>query len=149
MEGEKNRLKHIIFEIVNKGMSRELVTAGIKVSVITGDPEAHYVNQDEPAFLFPYTITIENLSDRQVQLLSRKWIVTDYLAFERMVEGEGVIGEQPIIKPGKQHTYTSFSLLHSGVGNMKGHYIFYDYAMGQTFKVYIPEFELITHWLLN
>jgi len=89
------------------------VTKGIKVSVQTNFEGTFFKNY-KMHYAFGYTITIENQSKEPVQL------TVDSLKEMESVDGEGVIGKKPVIRPGKNHTYSSGSLLASPVGAMKG-----------------------------
>lgn len=77
---------------------------------------------DHQKFIWSYEISIENLTDGIVQLLSRYWRVTDMTGRIDEVRGAGVIGLQPIIKPGRRFIYTSFCQLAMPQGVMEGHY---------------------------
>ncbi len=82
------------------------ITEGVKISVeTTYQPE--YSNPVNEHFMFAYKIQIENLGDYAVQLLSRHWVIFDSNGTKREVEGEGVVGLQPIIEPGQNHEYVS------------------------------------------
>jgi ApaG protein len=74
-------------------------------------------------FIFGYHITIENGSPHTVQLLRRRWLIKDSNGMVRHVEGDGVVGQQPIIEPGGAHEYTSFCNLITEMGKMSGAYI--------------------------
>jgi len=100
-------------------------------------------------FAFGYRITIENQSKDAVQLTSRFWEIKDALNNTEIVEGEGVIGKKPVLKPGESHTYNSGCLLSSPFGAMKGHYNMVNFATTRRFKVVIPEFKLSTPFALN
>ena len=87
----------------------------IKISVNT----AYLAAQSQPErsrFTFSYTISIENCSDISTQLLSRHWIITDANDTVQEVVGDGVVGEQPHIRPGEKYTYSSGSILETNVG---------------------------------
>ncbi len=73
-------------------------------------------------FVFAYTITIRNEGSISARLLSRHWIITDANGRIREVRGDGVIGEQPHLRPGESYRYTSGSLLETPVGSMRGSY---------------------------
>ena len=98
---------------------------------------------DEQArrYVFAYTITIANASDRAAQLLARRWLITDGEGRTQAVEGAGVVGRQPRIPPGKAFRYTSAATLETAVGAMEGHYLFQADA-GGAFLVPIPAFSL-------
>lgn len=124
------------------------VTNGIQVNVQV-QLETNHTQVERNYYLFSYRITIQNLSNKRVQLLRRNWYVTDFVAYEKMIEGDGVIGQQPIIEPTNSYTYTSYCELNSGVGSMEGYYTFLDFTDLTTFKVDIPKFELVAPWVLN
>ncbi|MBT8327699.1 MAG: Co2+/Mg2+ efflux protein ApaG, partial [Bacteroidia bacterium] len=98
--------------------------------------------------VFSYTIIIENLSKETVQLRRRHWFIADGDIDDREVEGEGVIGEQPILEPGESFEYQSWSPMISEYGSMKGYYTFTT-MNNETFKVEIPQFLLMPDYLLN
>ena len=102
--------------------------------------EAHS-NPDERHFVFAYTVTIRNTGKRTAQLVSRHWIITDGNNQVEEVRGEGVVGEQPVLKPGESFEYTSGCPLPTPVGSMRGSYqcVAED---GTQFEVPIPEFVL-------
>ncbi|WP_445400707.1 Co2+/Mg2+ efflux protein ApaG [Zobellella sp. An-6] len=77
---------------------------------------------DEQHYVFAYTITIRNDGDERVQLMSRRWLITDANGKKVEVEGSGVVGEQPRIAPGEEYTYTSGVSLETPVGVMEGSY---------------------------
>ncbi|RAU19661.1 Co2+/Mg2+ efflux protein ApaG [Nitrincola tibetensis] len=79
------------------------------------DPDAH-------RFVFSYHITIRNNNSVAVKLLSRKWLITDGNENVQEVQGEGVVGEQPVIAPGSSYSYTSGTVLSTEVGSMQGYY---------------------------
>lgn len=124
------------------------ITNGIKISVQTmyqdqdSNPEAEH-------FMFAYRIVIENLSDYTIQLKRRQWFIFDSSGLQREVEGEGVVGEQPVIEPGDAHTYVSACHLTTDMGSMKGNYLMTRLADQTDFIVDIPEFELIVPYRLN
>ena len=91
--------------------------------------------------LFAYFITIENNTDDSWKLLSRHWTITSGDGQQFTVEGEGVVGEQPLLAPGAQYTYNSFVTVDALPGRMEGHYVMQD-AWGQTARVPIPPFRL-------
>ena len=104
----------------------------------------HLVEQSDEAdnrFVFSYTITVTNNGESTVQLLSRHWIITDSNNQVQEVRGQGVVGEQPLIKPGQSFEYTSGTVLSTPVGTMTGSY---DMVAedGTKFEVLIPKFVL-------
>ena len=124
------------------------VTSGVKVSV-----ETFYVaEQSVPKakrFVFAYRITIENRSEHTIQLLRRRWFIFDSTGTINEVEGEGVVGEQPVIPPGDKYRYTSGCHLQSEAGSMKGYYTMHRTDGGKKFKVTIHEFQMIVPYKLN
>lgn len=95
-----------------------------------------------PRFVFVYHIKIENRGERTVQLLWRHWYIHDDVAGDSEVEGEGVIGEQPILAPGDYHEYESYCVLRGPSGHMHGFYEFKRTSDGTKLKVDIPRFQL-------
>jgi ApaG protein len=91
--------------------------------------------------VFAYTITLTNDGEHSVQLLSRHWIITDANAHVQEVKGKGVVGEQPVIKPGQSFEYTSGTVLATQVGTMSGSYQM-QVVDGAEFSVPIPQFVL-------
>ena len=92
-------------------------------------------------FVFAYFIKIENLGTDTVQLLRRHWYITHNTGKVEEVEGEGVIGKQPVIHPGEFHEYNSFCILESLEGFMEGTYLM-KRSNNQTFYITIPRFVL-------
>ncbi len=124
------------------------ITDGVKVSVETVyQPE--YSNPTSGHYMFAYKITIENLGEYAVQLRRRHWIIYDSNGTVREVEGEGVVGEQPIIEPGEFHEYVSGCNLKTDMGSMRGSYEMCRLLDNQPLLVNIPEFQLIATHRLN
>lgn len=99
----------------------ELTTYNTTVSVET----CYIPEQSDPdndRFAFAYTITIKNEGNMPARLLSRHWIITDADGSTQEVRGDGVVGEQPHLKPGEDFEYTSGTLLDTPVGSMQGSY---------------------------
>lgn len=96
---------------------------------------------DDDRYVFAYTITIRNLGRSSVQLLGRYWLITNGNGRETEVQGEGVVGEQPLITPGNEFQYTSGAVIETPMGTMQGHYVMVD-EQGDTFHVEIPVFRL-------
>nr|WP_017026329.1 Co2+/Mg2+ efflux protein ApaG [Vibrio rumoiensis] len=103
---------------------------------------------DQHRYVFAYTITIRNLSQENVQLIGRRWLITDANAKQLTIEGEGVVGEQPVIEPMGEYTYTSGTALETPVGVMQGHYVMLD-SHGSEFLTDIPPFRLAIPNILN
>lgn len=112
---------------------------------ITVTPRVDYLPEqsDESAqrYVFAYTITITNTGSIPAQLISRHWIITDSDNHVQEVKGLGVVGEQPLIKPGESYEYTSGSAINTPVGTMKGSYQMVA-EDGVKFDATIPEFVL-------
>jgi ApaG protein len=124
------------------------ITEGVKVSVETNyQPE--YSSPTQMHYVFTYRITIENHSDYSVKLQRRHWFIHDANNAIREVEGEGVVGQQPILEPGETHQYVSGCNLRSGLGKMHGIYLMEKIMDGKTFDVIIPEFTMIVPYILN
>ncbi len=100
-------------------------------------------NPDEEKYVFAYTVTIRNTGEHTAQLISRHWIITDGNNAVEEVRGAGVVGEQPVLKPGEAFEYTSGCPLPTPVGSMRGSYqcVADD---GTAFEAQIPEFVLST-----
>lgn len=124
------------------------VTSGIKISVETSFEGPFYRNY-KVDFAFGYLITIENQGKEPVKLISRFWEIKDALNNTETVNGEGVVGQKPLIEPGESHTYRSGCLLRSPFGAMKGHYEMINLATGKDFRVIIPSFRLTAHFAIN
>jgi ApaG protein len=83
---------------------------------------AEQSDEEDSRFVFAYTITLTNASDTTVQLVSRHWIITDSDNHVQEVRGKGVVGEQPVLKPGQSFEYSSGTVLSTQVGTMQGSY---------------------------
>jgi ApaG protein len=92
-------------------------------------------------YVFAYFVRIENISEQGAQLLSRRWLIHDSVGEDTEVEGEGVVGEQPLIHPGHVHEYQSFCVLKSPDGYMEGQYFFVRQDNSK-FTAEIPRFQL-------
>ena len=123
-------------------------TKGVKISVET-EYQPTYSSPTQFHYVFTYRITIENLGEQTIQLLSRHWYIHDANRPVREVEGEGVVGLQPVLEPGESHTYVSGCNLKSGIGKMLGTYTFERIIDGKKFTVEIPEFTMFVPYKLN
>ena len=107
--------------------------------------ETHYLaTQSDPSqshYVFAYIITINNYGNEAAQLLRRHWVITDSTGHVEEVRGDGVVGEQPLIRPGEHYRYSSGSVLKTPVGSMYGSYEFVG-ASGAVFAVPIEPFSL-------
>lgn len=124
------------------------VTNGIKISVISNFEGTSYRNY-RLYFAFSYQVSIENQSNDTVQLLERHWKIFDSLNHTEIVEGSGVIGKKPILKPSQKHTYKSNCFLTSPIGAMNGFYKMVNFSTSKLFKVYIPTFQLMVSSIHN
>ncbi|HEY9221128.1 MAG: Co2+/Mg2+ efflux protein ApaG [Lutibacter sp.] len=124
------------------------VTNGIKISVTSNFEGTNYQNF-RMYFAFSYEVTIENQSNDTVQLLERQWTIFDSLNHNEVVEGSGVIGKKPILKPTEKYIYRSNCFLTSPIGAMKGFYNMVNFSNSSTFKVYIPTFQLMVSSIHN
>ena len=98
-------------------------------------------NVEENQYFFAYTVTIKNQGSHTIQLISRHWIINNAHNEKFEVKGDGVVGEQPIIQPGAEFTYTSGTEINTPSGNMKGSYHMVT-KEGLEFDAKISEFEL-------
>lgn len=118
----------------------ETETRGVTVRVTPGFmPEQS--SRERGRFVWSYTVEIENRSPREVQLISRHWIITDGLNRTEEVKGSGVVGEQPSLKPGEAYRYASACPLTTPSGLMRGAYQMLT-PDGELFEVAIPTFSL-------
>ena len=122
------------------------ITDNIQVDVFPSYEE-NQSNIIEQKHIFTYNISISNHGTEDIRVVARHWEIQDEDGSNLVVDGEGVVGEQPIIEPGATYTYNSFCLLKGYRGSMKGHYII-DLESGESRKIQIPKFDLISH-LLN
>ena len=126
----------------------EQITKGIKISVQTFFDGILY-DRYQVRYAFGYKVIIENQSNDSVQLKSRFWKIKDALNKTETVEGEGVIGKKPVIKPGEKHTYQSGCLLNTPFGAMSGYYNMINFTSTRKFRVQIPSFKLSAPFALN
>ena len=99
-------------------------------------------------FYFSYKVSIYNLGANKVQLLSRHWDIRDGLGRKKIIDGEGVIGQKPIINPGQSYEYKSYCPLKTEFGLMNGFYTMKD-DDGKLFKTSIPDLGLIAPHNIN
>ena len=124
------------------------ITLGVTISVET-NYQADFSDPANGRFLFVYQITIENGSQSAIQLLSRHWDIVDANGLSREVDGEGVVGEQPVILPGESHQYISGCELATEMGSMQGYYTFKQVDKAALFRASIPHFTLVANYKLN
>jgi ApaG protein len=116
------------------------ITRGIAVSVEPTYLEANS-SPDSSQYLWAYRVTIENQGHETVQLRSRHWMITNARGELTEVKGPGVVGEQPLLKPGESYTYTSGAPLNTPSGMMGGSYQM-ESDRGELFDIEIPAFSL-------
>ena len=120
------------------------ITDGVSVHVsVTFMPEQSRIEAGK--WFWVYHIRIENDSDATVQLLTRHWRITDARGMVNLVDGEGVVGESPVLAPGQSHDYVSGCPLTTPFGSMEGFYTFRrldSEREGEAFEVAIPFFPL-------
>lgn len=112
------------------------ITVRVSVSFLPEQSEP-----DRGRWFWAYHIRIENGGKEPVQLLTRRWLITDGRGVQHQVEGEGVVGEQPVIQPGSAYDYVSGCPLSTPTGAMQGSYRMLR-ASGEMFDVAIPRFAL-------
>lgn len=123
-------------------------TEGISI-MVDCQYQASHSNPLSSEYLFSYQITIENLSAAPYKLLRRHWHIVDSNGSHREVEGEGVVGEQPIIEQGAFYQYTSAANLRSEIGKMYGTYLMENLYDKKELTITIPEFQLIAPFKMN
>ena len=96
---------------------------------------------DEDRYVFAYTIQIRNAGKLSARLVARHWVITDANGKTEQVDGEGVVGEQPWLRPGEAFQYTSGAVLTTGLGTMQGSYEM-EADDGTSFEAPIPAFTL-------
>lgn len=129
------------------GHMSSALTDGIRVEV-RSDYRAERSDPRQRRWLFTYTVTIRNEGGAPAQLVSRRWLITDGSGRREKVEGEGVVGRQPRLEPGQAFEYTSFCVLPTSHGSMRG-----TYQMvrddGTSFDAEIAPFSLVVPGTLN
>jgi ApaG protein len=123
-------------------------TQGVEVSVETYY-QPDYSNPLSGEFMFAYRITIDNHNNFSVKLHRRHWHIFDSNGEYREVEGEGVVGVQPILQPGDRYQYVSGCNLRSEMGRMSGTYQMENVDTKKFFDVDIPAFEMIVPFKHN
>ncbi|GAB1447989.1 MAG: Co2+/Mg2+ efflux protein ApaG [Bacteroidetes bacterium] len=124
------------------------ITHNVKISVETFyqsqaavDPSARH--------MFAYRIRIQNQGEHTIRLLRRHWYIIDPINGNYEVEGEGVVGKQPVLEPGESHQYISGCALGGELGKMYGTYLMERQFDGKLFEVEIPAFQLVVPFVLN
>ncbi len=124
------------------------ISEGIEVNVETFY-QPDYSNAVSGEFMFAYRISIENRNNFPVKLHRRHWYIFDSNGENREVEGEGVVGVQPVLNPGEKYQYVSGCNLHTEMGRMHGTYLMEDITTKKTFEVKIPAFEMVVPFKNN
>jgi len=128
-------------------MTSSALTRGILVTV-----RSQYIPEKSSTaahqFAFAYTVTIANRGTVKTQLMSRHWIITDSEGDVQEVRGEGVVGAQPVLGPGEEFEYTSWCMIATPAGTMRGSYQMVT-ADGETFDAEVAPFRLTQSNLLN
>ncbi|HEU4553305.1 ApaG protein [Chitinophaga rupis] len=124
------------------------VTEGITISVETFY-QPDYSNPVGSEYMFAYRITIENNNTFPIKLLRRHWYIIDSNGTHREVEGEGVVGVQPLLAPSESYQYVSGSNLRTEIGKMYGTYQMENQLNKKLFEVKIPEFQMVVPFKLN
>jgi len=114
--------------------------------------ETHYLaaesEPNESKYVFAYTITIENRGDKPAKLMTRHWIIRDFNGKVQEVHGDGIVGNQPYLRPGEGFQYTSGAVIETAAGTMEGSYGMRD-DDGEEFKAPIPPFTLAATRILH
>jgi len=118
----------------------------VSVEVFYQNDYSNPMNQD---YMFAYRVTVENHNGFAVKLLRRHWFIFDSNGENREVEGEGVIGIQPVLKPSEQYQYVSGCNLKTEMGKMHGTYLMENQNNKEQFYVNIPAFEMIVPFKNN
>lgn len=122
--------------MVSYAATTEGITIAVRPVYLDGESDAMIGR-----FVFAYFVRIENDGLGEVQLLRRHWIITDETGKRTEVEGEGVVGQQPVLQPGDVHEYQSFCVLETFTGTMEGTYLM-QRESGERFRAQIPRFHL-------
>ncbi|MDB5201592.1 MAG: apaG [Ferruginibacter sp.] len=124
------------------------ISGGVTITVETFYQQ-EYSNPLNGEFMFAYKITLENNNVFPVKLLRRHWHIYDSNGTMREVEGEGVVGVQPVIEPGKSYQYISGCNLRSEMGKMLGTYLLENIHNKKQFNISIPSFEMHAPFKMN
>lgn len=134
-------------KVREQGGVYSLTTRSVCISVVP-NPLPENSDPTNDVYAFSYTITIDNLGARVVQLLERHWIILSGGEQIAEVVGPGVVGAQPVLEPSQTFEYTSGAVIHDPIGAMHGTYKFRGQD-GEIFNVTIPKFDLIYPILLH
>ncbi|MCU0421741.1 MAG: Co2+/Mg2+ efflux protein ApaG [Bacteroidia bacterium] len=124
------------------------VTHDVSISVEVAYQNTE-LNSPVKEHLFAYRITIKNNGEYTLKLLRRHWYINDLNIAKSEVEGEGVVGLQPVLEPGESHQYVSGCAIQSEIGTMHGTYLMERQMDGKLFEVKIPLFHLLAPFRLN
>jgi ApaG protein len=124
------------------------ISEGVEISVETFY-QSDYSNPMQSEYMFAYRISIENHNSFPIKLISRHWYIFDSNGQRREVEGEGVVGVQPLLSPGENYQYVSGCNLNSEMGKMQGIYFMENLLTKEIFEVTIPVFEMIVPFKNN
>ncbi|MEO1584049.1 MAG: Co2+/Mg2+ efflux protein ApaG [Planctomycetota bacterium] len=119
----------------------ECLTHGVRVTVEPSFEPGHSI-ASEKRYVFSYRVRIANESDRRVKLLSRRWLIIDSSGETNIVEGDGVVGEQPVIEPGSVYQYSSWCPMPVRWGTMEGTFTMAA-EPDETIRVKISRFYLV------
>jgi ApaG protein len=136
---------------MNRLRTYRATTEGIRVHV-RSKFEQEFSRPADRKFIFSYRIIIENRSHQSIQVLKRKWQIVDALGHRRRVVGNGVVGVQPEILPGRVFEYDSACDLACGIGTMSGVYVVKPnrvFGKALPFEVTIPVFQLEAPWTMS
>lgn len=125
-----------------------LTTQNVEIQVETFFQQ-EYSNPLQNEFMFAYRITITNHNPFPVKLQSRHWEIYDSLNGLKTVDGDGVVGHQPVILSGDQYQYVSGANLHSEIGTMTGWYEMTNEETKRPIRVWIPCFDLVVPYKMN
>lgn len=123
-------------------------TRGIRVSVRSFFLEDQS-QPEERQFVWAYRVRIENTGAESVRLMRRSWQITDASGRTQRVDGDGVVGEQPLLGPGDAFEYTSGTPLETPTGFMRGAYSMLAPQSGESFDVSVPAFSLDSPYLIG
>ena len=119
-----------------RAMSRPEITSTVAVQAL---PE--HTDPAQQRWAFAYTVSIRNTGTVAAQVVGRQWLITDHRGQQQQVRGLGVVGKQPLLQPGEQFEYSSWTLLATAQGTMQGtFYCITDAA--EWFEASVPEFLL-------
>jgi len=125
-----------------------VITEGVEVNAsIQYLPEQSSSQRGD--YIYRYQITITNRSKNAFQLLRRRWLITNGLGVKRIVEGEGVVGEKPMLYPGETFSYHSWCPLDTEIGCMEGSYFMSKLEDNLYFEVKVPTLYFFPDYLMN